>query len=765
MSLNVCDETMIQIVNKFNTKVKNYYDKVKEEFEKYKDKPDLLQCLKKKHSFLKPYRISKKTKIEECKGHVHELFEQEYFSEFSENDKQIIYEYSILKIRGLYKHAQALKTGFCNGQISENFIKRGDCNGQIITGLSEEKTLSVCITKNTLEANEQWLTRLFKELDTRYPQVKLTNKIMIISSKKNDLEGHATHCKNMDKAWSYLKKKNEFKIIFICSNKIRIQDIHEMAVSFSNLIEELAKNIRILHDEAHNTKEGIPPFRQIIENIIILPNVLSYEPITASLGNIVDDKNPIWVEKNLEKYAINFTDFDKTKSDDPKYSSISDYNTYNFEDLSSNKDWNSKIKDNISRKYFIRVDDKYKNKKLGDLKESELGDIDRRRVLEFCQFMKNDKEKEALMNGINTLNLNVLLGFDLYIKDEFNLHICSTPNRKIITYKLCKVALKQSYKPIVLGIYGNQKDKYHLFIKGVEEKCVDDIMGDGEFNCKLHNLIKHLESSGINTKRPFIVIGNYTPTGESLSFVNYEYGTVRSVVRLISTNAEEDYQSACRGNYMNTKFIEKLGSDWKSPVKYLIGHKKFITNSLSYEAENDARIDSFDNISRDTNPNNIVLPSSTKKESSSNGTVAIPIKINIGDKDNKDVKKLIEIASQRIREEDDKIEFLEILKKCCKDEEIDCSIEDKTGKFDWAKMKLEDFRCYKKDFSPPKKGYWKFKNYQNNFITEQPFINNTSNHVAGQCEILICNYKYVLKNKDGTKDINHTTTWWMGYKY
>ena len=763
MSLNVSYETMIQIVDKFNTKVKNYYDKVKEEFEKYKDKPDLLQCLKKKHSFLKPYRISKKTKIEECKGHVHELFEQEYFSEFSENDKQIIYEYSILKIRGLYKHAQALKTGFCNGQISENFIKRGDCNGQIITGLSEEKTLSVCITKNTLEANEQWLTRLFKELDTRYPQVKLTNKIMIISSKKNDLEGHATHCKNMDKAWSYLKKKNEFKIIFICSNKIRIQDIHEMAVSFSNLIEELAKNIRILHDEAHNTKEGIPPFRHIIENIIILPNVLSYEPITASLGNIVDDKNPIWVGKNLEKYAINFTDFDKTKSDDAKYSSISDYNTYNFEDLSSNKDWNSKIKDNISRKYFIRVDDKYKNKKLEDLKESELGDIDRRRVLEFCQFMKNDKEKEALINGINTLNLNILLGFDIYIKDKFNLHIFSTPNRKIITYKLCKVAIEKSYNPIVLGIYGNQKDKYHLFIKGVEEKCVDDIMGDGEFNCKLHNLIKHFKSSGINTKRPFIVIGNYTPTGESLSFVNYEYGTVRSVVRLISTNAEEDYQSACRGNYMNTKFIEKRGSNWKSPVKYLIGHKKFITNSLSYEAENDARIDSFDNISRDTNPNNIVLPSSTKKESSSNGTVAIPIKINIGDKDNEDVKKLIEIASQRIREEDDKIEFLEILKKCCEDEEIDCSIEDKTSKFRWD-MILGDFRCYNKK-SKLEKGYWKFKNYQNNFITEQPFINNTSNHVAGQCEILICNYKYVLKNKDGTKDINHTTTWWMGYKY
>ena len=128
------------------------------------------------------------------------------------------------------------------------------------------------------------------------------------------------------------------------------------------------------------------------------------------------------------------------------------------------------------------------------------------------------------------------------------------------------------------------------------------------------------------------------------------------------------------------------------------------------------------------------------------------------------MKKLIEIAILPTRKKR-KSEFLEILKKCCEDEEIDCSIEDKTGKFDWAKMKLGDFRCYKEDFSPPTKGYWKFKNYQNNFKTEQPFINNTSNHIAGQCEILVCNYKYVLKNTDGTKDINHITTWWMGYKY
>ena len=43
---------------------------------------------------------------------------------------------------------------------------------------------------------------------------------MIISSKKNDLNGNATHCKNLDVAWGFLKKENNYKIIFICSNKI-----------------------------------------------------------------------------------------------------------------------------------------------------------------------------------------------------------------------------------------------------------------------------------------------------------------------------------------------------------------------------------------------------------------------------------------------------------------------------------------------------------------------------------------------------------------
>ena len=99
------------------------------------------------------------------------MFEiNDFKDKFSEDEINKIYKVCISKIRGLYKHAQALKTGFCNGQI--------------INGFSEENTISICITKNTLEANEQWLLRLYKDLDNRYPQVKLNDKIIIISSKK-----------------------------------------------------------------------------------------------------------------------------------------------------------------------------------------------------------------------------------------------------------------------------------------------------------------------------------------------------------------------------------------------------------------------------------------------------------------------------------------------------------------------------------------------------------------------------------------------------
>jgi hypothetical protein len=761
MSTDILDSEY-ETIKKFNSETNILYKHVENDFKAYANQPndkDLLKCLKRKYTYLNKFKISKRTKITNCKAYIYELFSINDFKDrFSEDEIKTIKKYCISKIRGLYKHAQALKTGYCNGQI--------------INGFSEKNTISVCITKNTLEANAQWLSRLFKELDNRFPQVNLNDKIMIISSKKNTLFGNATHCKNMNEAWSHLKKCNNFKIVFICSNKIRIQDIYEMATSFLNLREELVKKLRILHDEAHNTKEGIPPFRYIIENILLLPNVISYQPITASLGEIGDNENPIWIKNNLEQHAINFTDFDNTKSNDPKYSSISDYEKINFERLKTKEKWQNFNRTDVCRENFIKVDDKYKYKKMVDLTELELNDIDNRRRLEFCQFMVNHKEFEALNNGLNVLNLNYILDFQYHIKDKFNLHIISTPCRKIISRELCLEACKKEYNPIVLGIYGNQGDKYHLFMNGMNEISVDNIMGEGEFNCKVYNLIKYLNAEGYTTERPFIIIGNYTPTGESLSYVHYGYGTVRGTIRLISTNAEEDYQSACRGNYMNTKFLEN-DREWIAPKKFLIGPINFINNALSYEIENDARIDYLtESNNNNTNLSTIILPSINNDSKDQTGTTAIPIKVLV-DSEDKNYNRLIEIANKTRRTDDEKKDFLKLLKESVDDPESDFEVIDKTGKFIWGNsdepitfMKLKDFRCYKKKDTSPIKGYWKFKNYQTNFTTEMSFINNTSNHIAMDCEILVCKDKYIIKNEtDDVIEKNSKNVWWIGYKY
>lgn len=737
-----------EIIDKFYDKVEKYYENSKKELRECEN-ISTKRVLKKKYPYLK--NIKAKTNINSIINAP--IIDILNFYKIDGEERKILIEYFCKKIQSIIKHAQAMKTDICNLQISLKMTEQ----------LSENNTMSICITKNTLEANEQWLFRLFKQLDSRFPETKLLNKILIISSKKNNLNGNATHCKNVCEAISLLTIKNDYKIIFICSNNIRLKDIYGISIRIKDN-EKIRKNLHILHDEAHNTKDGIPPYRAIIENILLLPNVISYTPITATIGKIVDKNNPLWIQSNLENTCINYLNYNekyKVKSDSPNYSSISDYKEINIDELSKHSEWIDYNITEISRDNFIKVYDKNKNFK--ELDEKEIEDIDRRRKLEFTQLIKNQKEIEALNNGFNILNnLETILKENIFIKNEFNLHIISTPCRKVLTYELCKEAKDKIYDPIVLGIYGNQGEKYHLFTQEIDNECVDEIMGNGEFNCKLLELIKYLKRKGYNTERPFIIIGNYIPTGESLSFVNYEYGIVRSVTKLISTTLEEDYQTACRGCFMTTKFTEN-DSNWICPPKYLIGSKNFIMNSQSYEDYNDDRIDVLENENNNsTNNNLIILPQSTIVDNK--GRTAIPIKVKV-DCSDKNYNKLLDIANKDKRSKDDKNKFMRLLKASCDDEESDFDIIDNTNKFNWEEMILNDFRCYKKD-NVAKKGYWKFVNYNVSFDKDMPFINNSGNHTINQCEILVCRDKYILKNDNGDIiETNPKNEWWIGYKY
>jgi hypothetical protein len=662
-----------------------------------------------------------------------------------------IAKYCIPKIRGIFKHAQSKKTAYCN-QLICKYIN------------TEPDTISICISKNSLESHEQWFVRLSADISIQCRGISYKPILLISSSKTTHANnGLYVHCSNITKAWSYLKTpNNKFKVIFVCSNKVRIDDIYTLARDFQNLRGLLYRNLRIFHDEAHNIKEGIPAYRAIVEHIIIQPNVLSYTPISATNLSISDNSKPLWKINNLELYAMDYTSFDKTKSTDPHFSSFKNAQCISFEVGISG--WQNILEE--TEEPIMIPEDTFK--KIYP-REKEVA---RKRQFDFCIHLKG--EHPALINGLKCLNLNEYLKFELFIPNQFNMHIISGPIRKGISKMLCDAARTKSYNPIVLGIYGSVGDKYHLMYEDGEIE-VSHIMGTGEFNEKLYKLFKYLDDCHINRNRPFIIIGNYNPTGESLTFVNSKYGTVRSIMRVISTTPEENYQSASRVNYMTIKFKEE-NPDWEMPAKYVIGPAQFIHDILMYENINDDRIDTMLNSSNNTQdmlldkePDDLENNSTEGKLST--GITAVPMRITISDLSHPDVRRLIDIMNIPRRSFEDKREFLVILKTLHDADE--CEIIDHTGKFKWDEMRLIDFRSYKNpDGINPTKGYWKFNNYQSHFACKTPFINSKNNINENQCEILTCVDNYILLSEptpDGKPqekiEKNLKNTWWMGYKY
>lgn len=749
------------LINRFEKEREIYYNKILNDINEILLLPDevekrkRLTVIKQKYIYLKKIRFTirsnKKLINRAC---IYEILnDDDIIEKFTTQEKKIILEHYIKKSRGIYKHSQTEKTFLCNLKIIE--------------GYQTPNTISVCITKNTITANLQWLERLCKDLKINYPNSSLEEQILIISSKKNkDLKGKATHCKTIDNAWSYLKKKNTFRVIFVCSNKTRLNDILEICESFHGLIEQLKKNLIVIHDEAHNTKEGIPAYRRIIENIICQPNIIQFIPCTASNETLEDKTNPLWKKENLEKYAINYSGFRDTTSNSPEYSSCKDATPIIFEDLREKSGWSEYGIREIPTETFKHA---YPNEK----------DIERKRKLDydsnelFTGFIGQTKEVQAVNNGLNVLNLNNILEYNLFIPNELNIHIISTPLRNCLTRYLAEEALKMNYNPIVLAIYGEQNNKYHLFVDNIEKE-VSFIMGSGEFNNMLDTLLQHLDKKGTNIKRPFIILGNYNPTGESITYVNFKYGTIRSNTRLISTIPVEDYQEACRLNYMLTKFREQ-DSEFIPPEKFLIGEEKFINNAIRVEEENDIRVNDMLENRLNLNSQPMIEESfiANQTVSEDTGTIAVPAKISV-DRSDPEIIKLIQIAKKSRRVTEDKTEFLKQLYKCINDDEIDCELYDPTGKLliDSKKKnycyEIQDFRTYRKADSDegPKEGQWKFTSYQRHHQLESPFINNRTNIYKNQIDILIPIDKYIIKGTDGIiKEQNSKNVWWLGYKY
>ncbi len=673
----------------------------------------------------------------------------------------------IAKITGIYKHGQTMKTLLCNLRIVSNV---------------ELGKFTIAISKNTLSAKEQWESRLIKDLKAKFPRIPLKELILIISSKVNTLNGNATHCKNVDQAWTRITQGN-FKVVFICSNKKRIQNLQTILDCYGELRTEKQLPIDAIMDEAHNLEEGIPSKREFIDTIIMSPFVQSFVPVSASPDPIFCDDEPLWNKNNMERNAINYTTICNVMSNSPNYSSIAKANQLSFETLRAHPHYTHYNMTEFGKDTFEEADlpGYYTNSKMTP--EQIEDDKLRRRQLEFCSFMAF--EKSAMNYGMNLLDNffiyeykfgEVNVSEKIILPNEFNLHLMTTPLRVAFTIELMKYALTRDYNPICIGLY---RSGIYIRYKNKEGKIVNKKFCDldeenstsQEMNEKIHQIIEKLKAKGETVQRPIIIFGNYKPTGESITFVNFKYGTLRSNTLLprAGQTRELDYQAALRGSYMDTKFKE-INPDFVQPVKFLIGSNNSIQNALAYEKENDQRVLSLSNGTHPTLFAPAPLPDFSKKEKSDG--ISVPCKITILDTDSKYYTLIRELLDKKSRNERDKEVILMNLAILIRKQ--DAEIQDPTQKFDFGKFTLAYIRSWKihseeqvkerkeskGDKYTPFEADYRFQEYDSAFKNKKPYINNKGKINVNECELLTAFDTYML---DEFK--NHKNVMWLSYKY
>jgi hypothetical protein len=678
--------------------------------------------------------------------------------------KPLLQEY-IAKITGLYKHGQTEKTGLCNLRILSN-IRLGK--------------LSIAISKNTLSAKEQWEGRLIKDLKKEYPGVPLKELILIISSKKTDLDGNATHCKDINAAFAAYTA-GKFKIIFICSNNTRINEILTLLNLYEGLAEHKKLKIDIQHDEAHNKEEGVPSKRELIENIIMNPYVEAYVPVTASYDPLIANNTILWKKENLDTYAINYTKNSKTLSTSENYSSISDAHHVYFEDIEQSATYVNHNIQEFDEETFDEADNKdYSG---WEHPEEVKEDKKRRRQLEFhTVFMA--LEKDACNLGMNVIDNNFRVTYrdgesvietPLILPGQKNIHIITTPLRVVLTLHLMKYAVNKDYNPICIGLYRGAvwllyKNRFHqrCYSKVTE---LSDECTTQEMNNKINDILEKLVKEGESIDRPIFIMGNYKPTGESITFVNYKYGTIRSdtLLPISGQTREMSYQGFLRSCYMDTKFRENSPDNtFIHPPKFIIGKRESINHAVSYEKENDERILRLqENSTVELVECPPIVPSGYVKED--NTHISIPMRISIEDTDDPLYKEYRDIINKTKRSEQDKKRILVLIDKLYKNG--NATIIDPTGKFNFSTFILKEVRCWKKSSEDeiairikkngtPFEADYRFREYDSKHKIKMPYINNKGNILTNECEMLGCFDKYEYDGFSNNKSII-----WISYRF
>ena len=745
---------MEKVVKKFVEDYNYYHKRNLAEYGSIQEDAGRVKLFKQKHKYFDHKNTIKKPL-------VHEIFAAEGFEAYNLSAKKAIFEYASKKIRGMYKHGQACKTELSCEKILSDIHKN---------------ILTIAITKNTLLAAGQFTTRFITRM-RKAGYFDLHNHVMVINSKENNLGGNATHCKNIDEAWSKIcDMANHYKVIFVCSNNTRIKDILVLLERFK-LLTQNRKDIIIHYDEAHNKNEGIPVYRNYVENLLLYDFVTEFVPITASGGTIFDQMNPIWMKENLLSNRLNFINPDivnsRIKSDSPSYSSIRDAVEVDIDELFP---FLSKYDNTISEADFKRIypfsshEDYLRKGRLNFCKESFIGDEEEavncaKTILDNTQNIHYETHlSEAIIEEKQE---------KIFLQDTSNFHVICTPSRRILTYHLMKYGVTRSYNPVMIGLFGGS---IHYRFKDVERQSVfcgefinDDYSSSKEFNERLYEFL----ACHTLLSRCVIIIGNYQCVGESNTFVNSKYGYLRSAILLkgCKLTTEQRYQFFLRCCFVVDRFKED-NPHWRKEniTKFIVGEKECIQDAKMYENQNDELvqdlIDHPENMDSVMDFESVTENSlSGKKGSNENHTRrSIPVQFKIEDNDSEHVAILFDVMKKYSRDEYDKLKFMTNLKRAIEDSSI-VYTDYNDPRIMLDSYILKEFRCYRTG-DETRAGNeitsYRFKQYRDHFEQKMPYKNGDLK--KNECEIHCCLNKYVLDLGNGSaKFVNNPNTFYMTF--
>lgn len=720
------------LLDDFNERVNQFMFKQQEEFKHLKGKEKKIR--QEKFSFLKSKKV--------CFPRYDEIIGS---LGYTEDELFTLKKLHILKVKGTYKHAQSKKTAICNSIVLLN----------ISDGLS-----TMCIAKDTLAANQQWFERLLKDRKDAFP--KNEPYIYIVSSsnpKKSYMEySNIKHFKTIESYITYIastKSQSPYSqdpyILFVCSNDTRVSNLKtildvSMKLKYIPLFD-------IIWDEAHNPKEGIPSKRSLSEMLIIHPRVRTFIPCTATIDDLIEESTLFQLE-NLEANAIDYTSFNDFKSDSPEYSSLHNAKHIYLEDLRALPNYKDYKVTHYEKELFKRhyneseIRKKYKNEEEEIVLRKIEEDFEKKRPMEYHPFMLG--EKQFYNDGLNLIhNIHGLF--------TDGIHLIHTPLRNAFTESLIVEALKQPYRPIAIGLYDSA---IHVW----DGSTYIQILEKGLLNEQVKDILNKIKKRRKITV--VLIFGNYSPTGESISFYHPEYGPLKSDTLLGFHTPSNAYQAFARLNYVKPDKVE--------PKKFMVGEKKSIENALLIEKQNDLRIDRFRSNER-SETSHVIFK--RKQENTDDSNISIPVRLEYEGR-SPNITRMLEICGLSKKNDEQRAEFMKLL--FCEIASGNIAMVDPTGKLndsykintirryikpDEKKVneRREAFESKGKPYKPYEEDY-RFDSYSASHREKVSYMNEKNKVDVGECEMLCCQDKYIL-NKADVPFTNSVNVFWISYRF